>query len=236
MNKRGWMITAGALVLVILAGGSTFLKSYMGNNVEISSVIPVEAAAAGGVNEAASAGTGEAVRAEQLNEEWTITDGSKVYLSVSTSQETVNFVNEKVSGSWNVSLDNPDAMSGSGKIDMTANDSGNKLRDEHIRGAEFFDAAQFPEATFTARSFENLPQEWTDGTAVPFNLTGTLTVHGTPKEVTFNAQALYKGGQLLMSGTTVVTFSDFGMTNPHTVVLSTENDIKVQLELVLTQS
>ncbi|ANS75072.1 hypothetical protein AWM70_11040 [Paenibacillus yonginensis] len=236
MNKRSWMVLTGALVFVILAGGFTFLKSYMGNNVDISSVIPAEAASVDGENAAATAGSGEVVDAKQLNGEWSISDGSKIYLSVTTSRETVNFVNEKISGSWKVALDNPDAMTAIGTLDMTANDSGNKMRDDHIRGAEFFDAGQYPEASFAAKSFDGLPKEWTDGTAVPFTMTGTLTVRGMEKEVTFDAQALYKGGQLLLSGTTMVTFSDFGMTNPHTVVLSTENDIKVQLELVLTKS
>ncbi|WP_138493180.1 YceI family protein [Paenibacillus pinistramenti] len=238
MNKRSWIIVSGALVIVLVVFGYTFLKSYMGNNIEISSVMPAQAAEAdpnGGTSEA-GADSGAAVSAEALNGEWTISEGSKVYYSVTTSQETVNFVNEKVNGSWTVDLDNPEAMKGSGKIDMTANDSGNSMRDEHIRGAEFFDAAAYPEAEFTAKSFDNLTSGWKEGAALPFTLTGTLKVRGIEKEVSIDAKVMYSGGKLLLSGTTVVTFSDFGMKNPHTVVLDTENDIKVQLELILTKN
>ncbi|MNC71112.1 YceI-like domain protein [compost metagenome] len=66
-------------------------------------------------------------------------------------------------------------------------------------------------------------------------MTGTLTVKGIEKEVTFDSQAVYSGGQLMLSGTTTVTFADFGMKNPHSIVLDTENDLEVRLELVLSK-
>ncbi|MFD1909618.1 YceI family protein [Paenibacillus rhizoplanae] len=91
------------------------------------------------------------------------------------------------------------------------------------------------QSTFAVKSFSELPKEWTEGTAVPVKLQGTLTVKGIEKEVTFDAQALYSGGQLKLSGTTMVTFEDFGMSNPHSIVLDTENDLEVRLELTLSK-
>lgn len=240
MNKRSWSIIAVALVAIIGVGGYLFFKSFTGNNVEINSVIPgnsanTEATADGGnTNTSTSAGT--TVGADVLNGAWNIADQSKVYFSVTTSQETVNFVNEKVSGSWEVNVAAPESMKGTGSIDMTANDSGNSQRDDHIQQADFFDAPQFPTATFTATSFDSLPTEWTEGTAVPFKMTGTLNVRGIDKEVTFDAQAMYSNNQIMLSGKTIVAFSDFGMQNPHNVVMTTENDISVQLELVLAKN
>lgn len=239
MNKRSWSIIAVALVVVVGVGGYLFFKSFTGNNVEINSVIPgnsanTEAAASG---ENTSENAGAALGADILNGVWNLADQSKVYFSVTTSQETVNFVNEKVSGGWEVALDAPESMKGTSSIDMTANDSGNSQRDEHIQQADFFDVAQFPTASFTATSFDSLPTEWTEGTAVPFKMTGTLTVKGIDKEVTFDAQAMYSNNnQIMLSGKTIVAFSDFGMQNPHNVVMTTENDISVQLELVLARN
>lgn len=237
MNRRSWMIISAAIILVVIAGGYTFFRSYVGNNVQISSVIPAEAAAAAGSGDnQTAAGSGQAVSSDAINGQWSITDGSKVYLSVTTSQETVNFVNEKVSGDWTVALDKPEAMTGSGKIDMNANDSGNSMRDNHVRSEEFLDADKYPEAAFAVKSFDGLKDQWTEGEPVPFKMTGTLTVKGIEKEVSFDAKAVYQDGKLLLSGTTVVTFADFGMTNPHTVLLDTQNDIQVQLELILTKA
>lgn len=244
MNKRGWSILIVALVVIIGVGGYFVFKSFTGNNIEINSVIPDNTqnnganTAAGNTSStpATTSNEGGEVATDALNGQWKISDTSKVYFSVTTSQETVNFENKKVKGIWEINVDSPTAMKGTGSIDMTANDSGNKQRDNHIQQADFFDVAKFPDATFTATSFENLPTTWTEGTAIPFELTGKLTVKGIEKDVTFDAQAMYKNNQVMLSGKTKVTFSDFGMQNPHNVVMSTENDIGVQLELVLDKN
>ncbi|MNE52934.1 hypothetical protein D3C80_1476320 [compost metagenome] len=199
---------------------------------EIESVIaPVD-------ETAAAEGTSSAVIAsEDLNGNWSIASGSKVYWSVTTSKETVNFVNEAVTGSWIVDLNDATKMSGEGVLDMTALDSGNSQRDSHVKDREdLLAVSQYPEATFTTTAITSEAAQFTEGTAVPLTITGILTVKGVEKEVTFDSNAMYQGGKLLLSGTTKVTFSDFGMTSPHTVVLETENDLSVQLELILDQA
>ena len=100
---------------------------------------------------------------------------------------------------------------------------------------DFLAVAQFLQSSFVVKSFSELPTEWTEGTAVPVEMQGTLTVKGVEKDVTFQSQAAYSEGQLMLSGTTIVAFSDFGMSNPHNVVLDTENNLEVRLELVLTK-
>lgn len=152
---------------------------------------------------------------------------------MTTSKETVNFVDPSVKGTWKVNLEDASAMTGEGSVDMNALDSGTAQRDEHVKGSDFLSVAEFPEATFTVKSFSELPKEWTEGTAVPVQLKGMLTVKGIEKEVTFDSQAAYSGGELKLSGTTTVTFEDFGLSNPHSIVLSTENNLEVRLELVL---
>lgn len=236
MNKktRNWIIAAAAVVVIGGAGTYTWMNSYLGNNVEIESVLPNQAAAN---TQSASGGTAEAagsmVAADELNGTWNISDASKVYFSVTTSQEEVNFVDDQVSGTWEVNVADATQMSGSGAIEVDAIDSGNAQRDEHIKSDDYFQMSQHPQATFTAETFEGLPQEWTEGQVYDFKMDGTLTVKGIEKPVTFDAKASYDGGNLLLSGSTIVTFEDFGLENPHSIVLSTENDITVRLELTL---
>ncbi|MFB5763203.1 YceI family protein [Paenibacillus medicaginis] len=232
MKKKGYWIIGGVAVVLIGGGifANSFMNSYLGNNVEIESVTSSGTAAD------ATAQAGSAAGADELNGAWTVSDESKVYWSITTSRETVNFVNEAVEGNWTVDLSNPAAMRGQGTVAMANLDSGNAQRDEHLQQGDFFDVATHPEAKFEATSFSALPEEWTEGEKVPVELTGTMTVKGIEKEVSFASEAVYSGGQLLLSGTTTVTFQDFGLTNPHSVVLDTENDIKVQLELVLTKA
>lgn len=91
---------------------------------------------------------------------------------------------------------------------------------------------KFPEAKFTVKSFDKSLTAWQEGVKVPFTMTGTLDVKGISKEVTFQNEAVYDQGLLKMQGKTVVTFADFGMKNPHTVMLDTENNVTLQLSLV----
>ncbi|MEC0171796.1 YceI family protein [Paenibacillus graminis] len=238
MKKKTTAIIAAGVVIAGAITAFAFLNNTLGNNVEIESVIPTqETGASNGTNtaNAAAASTGAAVTAEQLNGVWNIADTSKVYWSVTTSKETVNFVDPTVTGTWNVNLNDSGAMTGEGTVEMSALDSGNAKRDEHVKGADFLSVTEFPQSTFVVKSFSELPAEWTEGTAVPVQLQGTMTVKGKEKEVTFDSQAVYSGGQLMLSGTTTVTFADFGMANPHSIVLDTENNLEVRLELVLSK-
>ncbi|MBJ6361864.1 YceI family protein [Paenibacillus sp. GCM10012307] len=124
-------------------------------------------------------------------------------------------------------------IQGSGSIAIDQLNSDSKQRDEHIIGADYFDAEQFPTAEFIADSFSGLPDKWIEDQAYPFTMNGKLTVRGIEKEVTFTGQALYTDNQIKLSSQTVVTFTDFGMVSPHSIVLSAENDVNVHLELVL---
>jgi polyisoprenoid-binding protein YceI len=236
MKRKGIALIAAGVIIVGAVTGYTLLDKSLGNNVEIESVIPkTEATAGEGTTNSTGETAGTKVTAEQLNGKWTIKDASKIYWSVTTSKETVNFVDNKVQGTWNVNVEDSASMAGEGTVDMNALDSGNSQRDEHVKGEDFLDVMKFPQSTFTVKSFSELPTEWAEGTSVPVELQGTLTVKGVEKEVTFQSQAVYSKGELMLSGTTTVAFSDFGLSNPHTVVLNTENELDVRLELILAK-
>ncbi|WP_199617004.1 YceI family protein [Paenibacillus alkalitolerans] len=248
MKRKQIYLLVLMIVAVVGIGGYAAFDRFVGNNVDIESVMaPIEETAGGGET-AEAAGATEAgaeatdtaaatVAPEDVNGQWSIADGSKVYWSVTTSKETVNFVNEAVTGAWTVDLNDAAAMTGEGVLDMTALQSGNGTRDDHVKTREdLLDTATYPQATFKAATFSALPAEWIEGTALPLQITGILVVKGKEKEVTFDSEAMYRDGQLLLSGKTKVTFADFGMTSPHTVVLETENELTVQLELVLNKA
>ncbi|MEK5059743.1 hypothetical protein BK126_27235 [Paenibacillus sp. FSL H7-0326] len=227
-KKRNWII-AGAAAALIVGGTAAYggINNFLGNNVEIESVMS---------GNTEPSGEAQTVSSEELTGAWALQDESKVYWSITTSQETVNFVNDAVTGSWSIDFEAPESMSAEGIMDMSALDSGNAQRDDHLQESDFFDVAAYPEATFTADTFTGLPEEWTEGEVVPVTIEGTMTVRGIEKDVTFFSEVSYQEGNLLLSGQTEVTFDDFGMENPHNVVVETENDVNVRLELVLSQS
>lgn len=227
-KKRNWII-AGTAAALIVGGTAAYggINNFLGNNVEIESVMS---------GNTEPSGEAQTVSSEELTGAWALQDESKVYWSITTSQETVNFVNDAVTGAWSIDFTAPESMSAEGIMDMSALDSGNAQRDDHLQESDFFDVAAYPEATFTADTFTGLPEEWTEGEVVPVTIEGTMTVRGMEKDVTFFSEVSYQEGNLLLSGQTEVTFDDFGMENPHNVVVETENDVNVRLELVLSQS
>lgn len=55
-------------------------------------------------------------------------------------------------------------------------DTRDKKRDEHLRGADFFDVAKHPAITFKSTAIKKAGKK--------FNVTGNLTMHGVTKQVT----------------------------------------------------
>ncbi|MFB9325580.1 YceI family protein [Paenibacillus aurantiacus] len=222
--KKKWVLAAGAAIVVLAGGGYITYDYFTGNQVEIKEVI--------GEADAATA-SGAIVTGEQLNGDWTIADGSEVYISMTTSKETVNMTAGTVTGKWTIDTANAGQMTAEGTVDLEGLDSGNPMRDGHIKGDQYLNAAAHPQATFTAASIDGFPESWSEGVAVPLQLKGTLNVRGVDKEVVFDSQAVYDQGQVKLEGSTIVTFADFGMKNPHQVLVETENDVKVELQLLL---
>ena len=60
--------------------------------------------------------------------------------------------------------------------------TGNEQRDGHLKGADFFDAANHPQITFVATKYENVDN---DGS---YELYGDLTIRGTTKNVKLDVE------------------------------------------------
>ena len=69
-----------------------------------------------------------------------------------------------------------EACSVEARIKTASIDTGVEARDNHLRSADFFDAAKFPEMTFTSRKVS-----W-DGSTL--TIVGDFTLHGVTKSVT----------------------------------------------------
>jgi len=86
----------------------------------------------------------------------------------------------KMSGTVVFDDKNPAATRIVATLDAASINTGVTQRDEHLRGADFFDVAKFPTLTFTSKS----ARKTADGLAV----TGDLTMHGVTKEVVLNVE------------------------------------------------
>ncbi|MCO5947804.1 YceI family protein [Mucilaginibacter flavidus] len=66
-------------------------------------------------------------------------------------------------------------------LNIDSIDTNQTQRDEHLKSAEFFDAAQYPQITFKSTSFTKTDDE-------EYELKGDLTVKGITKPVTLSAE------------------------------------------------
>ena len=66
--------------------------------------------------------------------------------------------------------------------DIASISTGQDPRDEHLKSAEFFDAAQFPQLKFVATKYENVDN---DGS---YEVYGDLTIHGVTKNIKLDAE------------------------------------------------
>jgi polyisoprenoid-binding protein YceI len=62
-------------------------------------------------------------------------------------------------------------------IKTTSIDTNQADRDKHLRTADFFDVAKYPEITFKSKSIAAAGKD-------KYNVTGTLTLHGVSKDIT----------------------------------------------------
>ncbi len=66
-------------------------------------------------------------------------------------------------------------------LNIDSIDTNQTQRDEHLKSAEFFDAAQFPQITFKSTSFTKTGDD-------EYKLVGDLTIKGVTKQVTLAAE------------------------------------------------
>ena len=111
-------------------------------------------------------------------------------------------------------------------------DTDNERRDDHLKSADFFDAAKYPEITFKGNLVKN---------GRTFKLKGDLTMHGVTKPVEFEVA----GGNSVNTGRGIksgfkfsgtINRKDFGLTWSNTtptgeLVVSDEVGLIVKIEL-----
>ncbi len=68
-----------------------------------------------------------------------------------------------------------------GSVKTASVSTGEPQRDEHLRSADFFDAAQYPEHQFESTSIEALDEE-------TYRIAGRLTIHGVTNDIVLHAE------------------------------------------------
>jgi len=92
-------------------------------------------------------------------------------------------------------------------VDMPSLDTGDKERDDTLRGAEMFDVTKFPQARFTSTQIVR--------TATGYDAVGKLTLHGVARDthVPFTLRTATEQGKTVsyLTGRTTIRRLDFGV-------------------------
>jgi polyisoprenoid-binding protein YceI len=217
LNKKS--VIGLLLIVFIIVGGYKLYKYYTGNHIDVKEVF----------DSSQTSENSGSLTTNQLDKKWFITDSSKVYFGVETSEESVYSQFHTISGFWNFDLTHPEKMTAQALIDVMSEDSGNSGRDDYIKSE-----LSSGEASFTLQSFDQWQAEWNPGQPAKYSMTGLMKIAGMEKIVKFTGEVLYDGGLLKLKGDTTVKFSDFGLVNPHLITLQTQEDIKIILQLELS--
>ncbi len=118
--------------------------------------------------------------------------------------------------------------------------SGNSIRDGHLKGADWLNAARYPTITFTIASVSGVK---TAGNTATGNAAGTFTMHGVSKQMTIPFKLTYvdesdktreraPGDLVMFSGEFSVSLKDFNVTGARGLVGSKVGEtIQVKAQL-----
>lgn len=111
-------------------------------------------------------------------------------------------------------------------LDARTIDTGNKTKDKHARGDSWFDVEQYPEIRFRSSSITPSGDQ--------YQATGTLTLHGIDKEVTFPFTFSQQGNEGTFQGFFTVDRTDFGIKGPF-FAFTVGDDFEVNLNVPVTK-
>jgi polyisoprenoid-binding protein YceI len=107
-------------------------------------------------------------------------------------------------------------------VDVASIESDEGRRDNQFRG-RIMSTDEFPTATFTLTEPIELGTEAIEGATVEAEATGELTLRGVTNPVVFDVSARLENGKIGVLGNIPVVFAEYGIANPSTGGITTED-------------
>lgn len=176
---------------------------------------------------------------------------SRVSFTSDAPLETVEGLSTQTTGSFTVDLGNPGArLEGRVQIPVASLGTGVAMRDEHLRSANWLDAAHHPNITFEL--VRTSIRALAPGRTARGNVVGRLTLHGQTREITVPVEARFipldprehagmdqmgiNANMLRIKGTMRINLSDFGVSIMPVLRLKLSNTIAIALDLTSFQT
>ena len=122
------------------------------------------------------------------------------------------------------------------RVDVRTLTSDQPRRDNYVR-RNTLETERYPTATFVPVEARGLAVPVPRSGSATFELIGDFTVRAVTRRTTWQATATFNGAEADVRARTAFRFADFGLQVPRVAsVLSVEDDIRLELDLVLRRS
>jgi polyisoprenoid-binding protein YceI len=101
---------------------------------------------------------------------------------------------KKAQGAYLIDWNNPANCRFRFVVDVNSIDTNHRVRDDHLKGPDFFDAAAYPQMRFESTS---CTLTTTREGAYVYNVTGDMTIRGVKQRVTLPLRLLAEGEQVV---------------------------------------
>lgn len=135
-----------------------------------------------------------------------------------------------VSGSIVADPESPASSSVTIVINIDSLDTGVGMRNREMRG-RFLETSKFPAATFRSVSVKG-PDSIAPNAPAEISVTGDLTLHGVTKRMTIPVRVvLIPDGRIHASSRFKIHMPDFGISVPHNLLVTVNDDVPVRLDV-----
>ncbi|ANE81537.1 hypothetical protein A7U43_21580 [Mycobacterium adipatum] len=203
MRKKGWLIFAGLLAVVLVgavAAGPWAYKTFVERPPEPVLALP----------------SGAQPAATDVNGSWTVQPGSLVGYRVQQQllweMVDVNGRTDAVTGGAEIRESR--LVSADFTVDVGTFDSGRPGRDERFRGTDVMDSASFPTATVRMNTPVDLAAIPEDGAAARLEVPVHLTLKGVTRRETAQIEVQRTAERVDVAGTIPIRFFDFNVDPP----------------------
>jgi polyisoprenoid-binding protein YceI len=227
---------AGLLVALVVGGPYVYIHAFEGSQPAplALSDVPMSTAPA---SDHSSSGTPSS-RPGSLDGVWRVTEGSQAGYRVNETLagQSTTAVGRTSAVTGSITISAKAVTAASFTVQMASVTSDRDQRDQQFSG-RIMDTAQYPTGTFVLTMPIVLGKAPKIGKVITVQATGTLTLHGTTRPVTFSVSAKRTNDQIAATGEIPITYGDYNIDNPSFGgFVSVGSSGTVEFLLVLTKS
>jgi polyisoprenoid-binding protein YceI len=121
-------------------------------------------------------------------------------------------------------------------VDLRTLTTDSDRRDNAIR-ENWLQSDTYPFATFTSTEVQNIPESYTDGEEITFQLVGDMTVRDVTSSVTFTVTGKLEGDTVTGTATAPIKMTDFGFDPPNIAgFVTVEDDVNLTINFTAKET